>query len=142
MSDAGGLRVIEQVTRIAASPETVWRFWTEPERLSQWWGASAEIEPEPGGRFRVVMADGPVMIGEFVEVEPPHRLSFSFGWDGNPPGALSPGSSLVEVELTASDGDTVVTLRHSNVPATHVEDHTRGWAYFIGERLGAAVTAA
>ena len=30
--------VIERSTWISASPETVWSFWTEPERLCEWFG--------------------------------------------------------------------------------------------------------
>ena len=45
---------IEHTIRIAASPETVWTFWTEPERLGEWWGTGVEVEAEPGGLFRVV----------------------------------------------------------------------------------------
>jgi uncharacterized protein YndB with AHSA1/START domain len=55
------LRIIEQRVRIAASPETVWKFWTDASQLCQWWGIRAEVEPQPGGIIRVVMGDdGPV----------------------------------------------------------------------------------
>ncbi len=69
---------IEQTVRIAASPETLWSFWTEPERLAQWWGSDAEVVAEPGGLYRVVMENGPVMRGAFTELDPPHRLVFTF----------------------------------------------------------------
>ena len=76
---------VEQTVRIAASPETVYRFWTEPQRLAQWWGTDAEVEAEPGGLFRVVMESGPVMRGAFAELDPPHRIVFTFGWEHNRP---------------------------------------------------------
>jgi uncharacterized protein YndB with AHSA1/START domain len=129
---------LEQTVRIAAPPETVWRFWTEPERICQWWGADASVVLEPGGTFRVVMESGPVMRGTFAELDPPHRLVFTFGWEGNAPGtALAPGSTRVEVTLTRDAEETVLVLRHFDMPATHAPDHETGWKYFVGQRLPA-----
>ncbi len=130
---------IEQTVRIAASPETVWSFWTEPERLCEWWGVDAEVVAEDGGLYRVVMENGPVMRGTFVELDPPHRLVFTFGWEQNAPEeALAPGSTRVEVTLTPDGSETVLVLRHSEMPATHAADHEKGWSYFLVERLVAA----
>jgi uncharacterized protein YndB with AHSA1/START domain len=130
---------VEQTVRIAASPETVWSFWTEPERLCEWWGVDAEVVAEHGGLYRVVMENGPVMRGTFAELDPPHRLVFTFGWEQNAPGeALAPGSTRVEVTLTPDGSETVLVLRHSEMPTTHAADHEKGWSYFVGERLVAA----
>jgi uncharacterized protein YndB with AHSA1/START domain len=43
-------RAVERTIRIAARPETVWRFWTDPERICDWWGSSAELDPRPGAQ--------------------------------------------------------------------------------------------
>lgn len=46
---------------IDASPANVWRCWTEPALLTQWFApapvvtSEAEIDPRPGGIFRTVM---------------------------------------------------------------------------------------
>jgi uncharacterized protein YndB with AHSA1/START domain len=138
------LRTIEQRVRIAASPETVWNFWTDASRLCEWWGVRAEIEPQPGGTFRVIMdADGPVMSGAYITLEPFSRLVFTFGWEGNPMGeALAPGSTQVEVTLTPVNGDTDLVLVHREVPAAHADEHAKGWALFVGERLPMAVAGA
>ena len=51
--------VIER--HIAASPQAVWRCWTEPDLIAQWFAPApgrvpeVDIEIHPGGRFRVVM---------------------------------------------------------------------------------------
>lgn len=135
-STAPETTTIEQTVRIGARPETVWTFWTDPRRVAEWWGPDAEVEARPGGRYRVVMESGPVMLGEMVELDPPHRLVFTFGWEGNAPGEpLAPGSTQVEVTLTPDDDGTVLVLRHSDMPTTHAPDHTKGWAYLIGERM-------
>jgi uncharacterized protein YndB with AHSA1/START domain len=132
---------VEQSVRIAAPPETVWSFWTEPERLSRWWGTATAVVAEPGGDYRIVMDTGEVMRGSIVEVDPPHRLVFTFGWEHNGPGEpLAPGSTSVEVTLLADGADTELVLRHTEVPASHAPDHAQGWQYFVGERLVAAVS--
>lgn len=136
MTDAAtAIETIEQTVHIDARPETVWELWTDPARLCQWWGVEAETVLEPGGVFRVVMEGGPVMRGEFLELDPPRRLVFSFGWEGEAPaGPLPPGSSRVEVQLAPVDAATELTLRHE-LPATHAADHAKGWAHFVGERM-------
>jgi uncharacterized protein YndB with AHSA1/START domain len=140
---AAQLTTIEQAVRVAARPETVWSYWTDPALLAEWWGTEAEVVPEPGGVFRVVMESGPVMRGSFVELDPPQRLVFTFGWEQNEPGEpLAPGTTRVEVTITPDGDETVVRLRHFEMPMTHAADHEKGWRLFVGERLPAAVESA
>ena len=130
--------VVEQTLRIAARPETVWQYWTDPKLMCDWWGAAAQLEPAPGGMCRVEMDGGPVMRGEYLELVPYERIVFTFGWeptDGAPP--LPPGSTRVEVSLVAHDGDTILTVRHT-IPAVQADLHRSGWEAFL-PRLVAAV---
>ena len=87
------------VTRlIAASPATVFSFFTDIERWTSWQGVDGEVDVRPGGVFRVRMPGAQVASGRFVEVVPEHRLVFTWGWEG----ALSPvppGSTTVVIEL-------------------------------------------
>lgn len=137
------LRTIEQTTRIAASPETVWKFWTDPVLLAEWFGTRATADPRPGGTLTAMVSESGTMIGEFVELDPPHRLVFTFGWSRCSPGTpLAPGSTLVEVTLTADGPDTIVRLRHSQMPDTHERSHRDGWAICVGKRLVDAVALA
>lgn len=140
---AGQLTTLEQTVRIAARPETVWSYWTDPARLAEWWGTDAEVLPEPGGLFRVVMESGPVMRGSFLELDPPNRLVFTFGWEQNAPGELlAPGTTRVEVTITPDGDESVLQLRHFEMPTTYAADHEKGWHLFVGERLPAAVESA
>ena len=124
--------VVEQTVRISARPETVWKYWTDPQRMCDWWGAAAELDPRPGGVCRVEMGGGPVMVGECLELLPCERLVFSFGWeptDGAP--TIPPGASRVEVTLIEDAGDTILTLRHTGVPDWFAELHASGWSQFL-----------
>ncbi len=131
MTDPG---VVEVSVHIAASPETVFPYFTDPGRYVQWMGEHATLEPVPGGRYRVVMRDGVEVVGEFVEVEPPRRLVFTWGWAHDL--AVAPGSTRVVVSLDAEDGGTRVVLRHYDLPTDEQRAHHRdGWDMYL-HRLG------
>jgi uncharacterized protein YndB with AHSA1/START domain len=135
------LTTIEQTVDIDAPPELVWDYWTDPKLLTEWWGIEADVQAAPGGSYRIVMEGGPVARGEYTEVDRPKRLVFTFGWEGNTPsGPLAPGSTRVEVTLTPHGEGTRLVLRHE-LPSTHAADHSKGWAFFVGERLPAAIKA-
>jgi uncharacterized protein YndB with AHSA1/START domain len=125
-------RTVEQTLRIKARPETVWRYWTDPQRMCDWWGAAAELDPRPGGTCRIEMGGGPAMVGTYVELVPHERIVFTFGWeptDGAPD--VPPGSTRVEVTLTADGGDTIMSLRHTGLPGAFADEHAAGWGHFL-----------
>ena len=71
---------VELEVRIDARPEIVFEFFVDPEKMSRWKGTSAEIDPRPGGTYRVGgIAGGATVVGEFVEIDPPRRLVFIVG---------------------------------------------------------------
>ena len=49
--------VVEREVRIAARPETVFEFFTDPEKMVLWKGRQASLDPRPGGIYRVEMGD-------------------------------------------------------------------------------------
>ena len=64
--------------------------------------------------------------GEFLEIDPPRRLVFSWGWEGID--ALPPGQSTVEVDLIDEGGATLLRLRHNGLPTDNAcQLHTYGW---------------
>jgi uncharacterized protein YndB with AHSA1/START domain len=138
-----GTSTVEQTLRISARPETVWQYWTDPQRMCDWWGAVAELDPRAGGTCRVEMGGGPTMVGEYVELIPHERIVFTFGWeptDGAPD--IAPCSTRVEVTLTADAGDTIMTLRHTGLPAAFAEEHRAGWGHFLPNLVTAVEGAA
>jgi uncharacterized protein YndB with AHSA1/START domain len=134
--------VVEQTVRISARPQTVWRYWTEPDRMRDWWAAEAEVDPRPGGICWVDLADGGTIRGEYVELVPYERIAFTFGWEeSRVTDEIPPGSTLVEVTFVEDGGDTVMTLRHSGLPRSVVDLHHAGWGHHL-PTLVAAVTKA
>jgi len=75
-----------------APRETVWRAFTDPKLVAQWWGRGNRLvvermEVERGGHWRFVEhgLDGVHGFeGRFREVAPPERLAQTFEWDGMP----------------------------------------------------------
>jgi uncharacterized protein YndB with AHSA1/START domain len=81
------------------------------------------------------MEDGSVASGEFIEVDPPRRVSFSWGWEGKED--LPPGSTTVEVTLEPDGDATVVRLRHTGLPTDDWRRvHRDGWVIFLGTLAG------
>lgn len=122
---------IEKEVRIAARPETVFQFFVDPEKMLRWKGVEATLEPRPGGIYRVDMNGSNIAVGEYVEVSPPNRVVFTWGWEDTD---LPPGSTTVEVTLTPDGNDTVVRLRHLGLPEDQRQAHLDGWKHFL-ERL-------
>jgi len=131
---------VEQEIEIAASPATVWGFLVDPELMLRWWGTSVSLDLRPGGGYRVEVTPGHVLRGEFVELDPPRRLVYTFGWEsgGDLPSSVPPGSSTVEIELAPSGAGTRLRLVHRDLPgAEAAASHRGGWEHYLG-RLSVA----
>jgi uncharacterized protein YndB with AHSA1/START domain len=126
--------VIER--HIAASPETVFSFFTSPERWLRWQGVEAAVEPWPGGTFRMNVRGDGFASGRFTEVVPGRRLVFTWGWETAALG-VPPGSTTVEIDLRPDGDGTVLRLVHRDLPGPAVEDHRWGWDHYTA-RLAAA----
>lgn len=126
--------------KIDASPETVFEYFVDPDKLTLWQGVAAELDPRPGGIYKVDLLPGrAVARGEYVRIERPHHVTFTFGWEGDDQ-IVQPGSSTVEVTLVADGEGTLVQLRHSGLPTEQTTlDHTGGWTHYLS-RLQVAAT--
>jgi uncharacterized protein YndB with AHSA1/START domain len=122
--------------RIEARPETVFEFFTDPDKMVRWKGREATLEPSPGGTYRVTINDLAVARGEYVEVDRPRRVVFTWGGEGTNP--VPPGSSTVEVELTPDGDGTLLRLTHRGLPEAEVEEHAHGWDHFLPRLATAA----
>jgi uncharacterized protein YndB with AHSA1/START domain len=125
---------------IAARPETVWEFLVDPEKATRWMGQSASLDPRPGGEYRVEVIPGQVALGEFVEVDPPHRLVWTWGWTKESMSPVDVGSSTIEVELVPEGEGTLLRFMHSGLPdADATAKHAHGWDHYL-ERLEIAAS--
>ena len=70
---------VECEVRIAARPETVFSFFTDPDRMIQWKGIEATLDARPGGVYRVNINGRDVARGEYLEVTPHSRIVFTWG---------------------------------------------------------------
>jgi uncharacterized protein YndB with AHSA1/START domain len=123
---------------IDATPETIWPFLTDPEKHLEWLGSAVDIDPRPGGVYRVLMRGQFQSAGEYVEVVPNEKVVFTFGWeqDGHP---IPAGSTTIEISLQRDGDKTRVRLVHSGLPDDAVEDHRHGWEHYLN-RLAIAAT--
>ena len=137
--EAGTDLVVERELQIDASPETVFEFFTDPAKMVRWKGSGATLDPRPGGIYRVEMNEQAIALGEYVELDPPHRVVFTWGWEGGF-GSLEPGQSTVEITLTPVDGGTLVRLVHTGLPTQEsAAAHGQGWDQYM-PRLALAAT--
>jgi len=120
--------------------EQVFDMFVDPAKLVRWIGISADLQPEPGGRFRFEIVPGQFCVGRYLVVERPSSLVFTWGWT-DPGFGLPPGSSRVEVTLAACGGDlgqTRIRLVHSGLAGDLGLLHEDGWTRFFA-RLRAVV---
>jgi uncharacterized protein YndB with AHSA1/START domain len=97
--------------------------------------AIASFDPRPGGEYRVEVLSGNVAVGEFVELDPPRRLVWTWGWEPGSPSPVAPGSSTIEVELVPEGDGTRLRFTHSGLPdADATQKHAHGWDHYL-ERL-------
>jgi len=122
--------VYERTLSIAAKPETVWEFFVDPDKLTRWKGMNADLDPRPGGSYHCEVIPGHTARGEYVELDPPHRIVFTWGWDGEE--NVPPGSSTIEVELTPEGDGTNLRFVHRDLPnAEAVASHGHGWDHYL-----------
>ncbi len=124
-----------------APRELVWKAWTEPERLAQWWGPkgftmlASKMELRPGGIYHYGMQapGGQDMWGTFTfrEIDPPQRLVFVVSFadkDTNvvrhPMSPNWPLEVLTTLTFTEREGKTTLTLAGGPINATEVERAT------------------
>ncbi|MDX6689775.1 MAG: hypothetical protein QOG15_1232 [Solirubrobacteraceae bacterium] len=122
-----------------ATPEEVFDAWTNPEVLQRWWATGptqhspgCEVDLRVGGRYLMQMQDDGggklyAVAGEYREVQRPHRLTYTWCWQGD--GGLHPGHvSLVTVEFVADGERTTVVLEHSELASEESRTgHSDGW---------------
>lgn len=121
---------------IDAPPEQVFPYLVQPDLATAWMGDESWNDPRPGGVFRLDIR-GNIASGEFVELDSPRRVVYTWGWEGE--GEIHPpGSTTVEFQLEPENGGTRVRLRHTGLSERGAEMHGQGWDQFLPELARAA----
>jgi uncharacterized protein YndB with AHSA1/START domain len=124
--------------RVAAAPERVFRALFTAE-LEGWWGSPDtyrmtrwKSDLRVGGRWGVVIefVGGPTVPagGEFLEIDPPHRVVHTRAYEWNHP-TLGRRETKVTCLLAPVNGGTGVTVRHEGFAGFDeaARQHAEGW---------------
>jgi uncharacterized protein YndB with AHSA1/START domain len=132
--DDGDARQVRVVRTIAGPREEVFRAWTEPELLKQWFGPGeftiprAELDLRAGGDYQIVMrppaADAITLTGSYREIVAPERLIFTWSWRLMWAEAVE---SLVTVEFREVETGTEVTITHGDFGGESSAPYRTGW---------------
>lgn len=82
------------------------------------------------------MHDTATVVGEYVVVDPPRRIVFTWGFDGG--AAVPPGISDVAVTLTPVPEGTLLRLVHTGLPHPALAGHDAGWSGYLAQLAGTA----
>ena len=122
--------IYRQEVRIDAPPDAVFGLLVDAESIRRWIGSVVMADPRPGGELTIDMNGSDIVRGEYVVVDRPHRVVFTWGYEGA--ADMGPGSSTVQIDLTADGDGTLLELVHRDFPPDRLTDHADGWTHFLG----------
>lgn len=119
---------------LKATPDKVFAAWTEPEKLSRWFGPDpveilrAETDLRIGGRWTIVgrSPDGEEhhVSGVYRELVQNQRLVFTWAWRSTPE-----RESVVSIDIRPDGAGTMLTLTHEQFFDEPARDrHQMGWS--------------
>ncbi|HSM37308.1 MAG TPA: SRPBCC domain-containing protein [Longimicrobiales bacterium] len=142
MTDLQGDHRLRLDVRIRAAPSVIFPLLSTPEGFASWMGDGSEIGAEAGAPMRVVYPNGVEAHGEVVEIEPPHRVVFTWGYKDGANG-IEPGATRVTITLEEEEEATRLTLEHEGFDAAdQAGAHRGGWRYYVALLTEAASAAA
>ncbi|WP_243064862.1 SRPBCC domain-containing protein [Humibacter sp. RRB41] len=122
------MTAIEIHRDLPADIGTVWRSWTDADLLASWFwppkfGTMCSVDLRVGGRFRIDAPSARLsVLGEYVVVEEPTVLAFTWQWDGEGE------ETLVTLTFTPTDAGTRLELVHERFADEQARaDHEQGW---------------
>ena len=118
---------LDRTVTIRAPRETVFQFLTDTPRWAAWWGAGSTIDARPGGHMYIRHPDGTEVSGDVLEIDPPNRIVFSFGFVKGTP--IPVGGSKVTIRLDANRAGTLLSLTHEFGDEVARDEHVQGWRY-------------
>jgi uncharacterized protein YndB with AHSA1/START domain len=126
---------------LPAPPDVVFDEWLDPVGMTEWMcprparAGKISLQPWVGGTLRIDISDGGIVTGQFVELDRPRRLRFTWSCSDWPDPTVQ---SMVTVSLEPhGDDETLMTIAHDQLPPEMVDDHQQGWTA-IAAQLDAA----
>jgi uncharacterized protein YndB with AHSA1/START domain len=121
--------------RFKAPRERVFRAFTDPTQLTQWWGPKGFTVPDlaldvrPGGAWRTTMRSPEgkdhIVSGVYRDIVPPSRLVFTWGWETT---GTRGHETVVTIELFEIADGTRLELRQEVFESIESRDqHEHGW---------------
>jgi uncharacterized protein YndB with AHSA1/START domain len=119
--------------QFSATPDEVWRAWTDPDLVGQWFGSDpagkvtrATLDLRPGGEYSVTFEDRTGLehraSGVYRDVDRPRALSFTWTWQSEPD-----HETQVRVVLTPRDGGTAMRFEHAQLWSGSSHGYEEGW---------------
>jgi uncharacterized protein YndB with AHSA1/START domain len=127
-------KAVVQVTKnFPAKKEVLYKAWTDPESLKQWWKPMGkqlqEVENDirEGGVVRYRFQDGLEVSGNYKEVAEGTKLVYSWIWQF-PEESIHNGDYLLTVEFTESGAGSSLSVSQENIAEEHaIKPHEEGW---------------
>jgi uncharacterized protein YndB with AHSA1/START domain len=142
-----------QFERILDAPkEKVWKVWTDPKLVAQWWGPNdvtipeCEIDPRVGGKIYIVMLAGEAMgpykgtrwpmKGQFTAVEKFSRLTYTARAWTEGQGPETQIDQITDISFEDQKGKTKVTIKVTITNAdTAPKAALQGMSYGFNQQL-------
>lgn len=125
-------RTSVQITRrFDASPERVFDAWLDPEMASKWLFTTKtsktnyDLDTRVGGAYTITRRRGGktyIGIGEYLEIERPRRLVFTFSMP-----QFAPDVDRVIVEIVPDGDGCILTLTQENLRLGYEKSTINGW---------------
>jgi uncharacterized protein YndB with AHSA1/START domain len=119
---------LDRTVDIGAPADVVFDYFTDSALWAAWWGAGSQIEARPGGRMLIRHGNGVEVVGEVLEVDPPRRIVFTYGYPSGDQ-LPKPGGSQVTIALEPRGSSTRLQLTHAFAEAAHRDPFVQGWRY-------------
>ena len=127
-----------------ARREDVFNAWLDADGMRHWMcpgdikETEIEIDARVGGKFNLVMhgeENNYEMTGEYVEIDPPRRIAFT--WVSH----TAVAGSLVTLELHDRGEETELVLTHERLPSADIAaQHEGGWTSILEKLAGRLAT--
>ncbi len=111
-------------TTLPAKAERIFRAWLSSEGHAAMTGSPAKVEPRVGGTFSAWEG---YISGKTLELKPYTRIVQAWRTTEFPEGSPD---SRVEIQLDETNGETKITIIHSEIPEGQAESYKQGWEDF------------